>query len=103
MGLEEAASPGKQNRFGLEAEQRPKSSQKQLTGDTSVRKSPAPCGLCNLDVRTALSAKTQVNERELFSECSRGHLQVADLLIESPASTAVRLPIATQKHVVGKD
>lgn len=70
MGFEEAASPGKQNRFGLQAEQRPKSSQEQLSGDPSVRKSPAPSGPPNLDVRTASPTKTQVKEREPFSECS---------------------------------
>lgn len=72
MGFEEAASPGKQNRFGLQAEQRPKSSQEQLSGDPSVRKSPAPSGPPNLDVRTASPTKTQVKEREPFSECSWG-------------------------------
>jgi len=62
MGFEEAASLGKQNRFGLQAEQRPKSSQEQLSGDLSVRKSSAPSGPCNLDARTASPARTQVKE-----------------------------------------
>lgn len=72
MGFEEAASPGKQNRFGLQAEQRPKSSQEQSSGDLSVRKSPAPPEPLNLDVRTGSPARTQVKEREPFSECSWG-------------------------------
>lgn len=32
-----------------------------------------------------------------------GTLPVADVLIESPASTAIHLPMATQKYVAGKD
>lgn len=72
MGFEEAGSLGKQNRFALQAEQRPKFSREQLSGDLSVRKSPAASGPCNLDVRTASPVRTQVKERDPFSERSWG-------------------------------